>query len=101
MSSVQTGQLPPAAIATDDGFLAKAACIAEWLQSNGTEAWSMGDASSPGLRPGSRCAGMAVPLHTVFQHLKRDLMIPVAMPEVVTVEMVEEALGRNDLQAAS
>ena len=61
----------------------------------------MGDASSPGLRPSGQCAGMAVPLHTVFQHLKRDLMIPVAMPEVVTVEMVEEALGRIELQAAS
>jgi hypothetical protein len=44
---------------------------------------------------------MAVPLHTVFQHLKRDLMILVAMPEVVTVEMVEEALGRIELQATS
>ena len=45
--------------------------------------------------PSGQCAGMAVPLHTVFQHLKRDLMIPVAMPEVVTVEMVEEALGAS------
>ncbi|KAG2627041.1 hypothetical protein PVAP13_3KG486614 [Panicum virgatum] len=101
MSSVYTGQLPPAATATVVGFLAKAACIAEQLQSNGAEDWSVGDASSPGLRPSGQCAGMAVPQHTVFQHLKHDLMIPVAMPEVVTVEMVEEALGRIELQAAS
>ncbi|RLM79311.1 hypothetical protein C2845_PM12G20860 [Panicum miliaceum] len=80
MPTVQTGQLQSAETAIDDDFLTKATRLAEQLQSNGTEAWSVVEASCPALNSVGRNVGVAIPLPTVFQHLRRDLMIDEAAP---------------------